>query len=79
MSENQNIIHQPVSVTCYSGRSFADRPASFVWQGRKYEVKDIERGWLEPGQRHFLVKTEDDRRFEICYHEPEDSWSLVEL
>ena len=70
---------EPVKVTCYSGRSYADRPASFVWQGIKYEVKEVEREWLEPGERHFLVKTEDEKRFEICYHEREDSWSLIEL
>lgn len=66
-------------VTCYSGRSYADRPASFVWQGTRYEVKEVEREWQEPGEKHFLVKTEDEKRFEICYHERQDSWSLIEI
>ena len=70
---------QPTYVTCYSGRSYADRPASFVWRDKKYEVKEVEREWLEPGERHFLVRTEGEKRFEICYHEREDSWSLTEL
>lgn len=76
---------QLTRVTCYSGRSYADRPASFVWQGDKYEVKAIEREWLEPGQRHFVVVTtgekaeKDEKRFHICYHEREDSWSLMEI
>jgi len=26
-----------------------------------------------------LVRTEGEKRFEICYHEREDSWSLTEL
>jgi len=78
----------PVYVTCYSGRSYADRPASFVWQDKQYEVKVIEREWLEPGEKHFVVVTtseksekneKDEKRFEICYHEREDSWSLREL
>lgn len=68
-----------IQVTCYSGRSYADRPASFVWQGTEYEVKDIEREWLEPGERHFRVRTEDDRRFEVCYIERDDEWWLREL
>ena len=72
-------LPQPIQVTCYSGRSYADRPASFVWQDKRFEVKEIEREWLEPGERHFLVKTEDEKRFGICYHEGEDSWSLIEL
>lgn len=80
---------RPTYVTCYSGRSYADRPASFVWQGKKYEVKEIEREWQEPGEKHFVVKTrggaergeseKDEKRFQICYHEREDSWSLIEL
>ena len=77
-----------VHVACYSGRSYADRPASFVWQDKKYEVKEIEREWLEPGERHFVVVTtsekvekseRDEKRFEICYYEREDSWSLREI
>lgn len=76
---------QPIHVTCYSGRTYADRPASFTWQDKKYEVKAIEREWLEPGERHFVVRAtsekaeKDEKRFEICYHEPEDWWSLIEL
>jgi len=60
-----------------------------VWQDKRYEVKEIEREWLEPGQKHFVVKTrcgesgreseKGEKRFEICYHEREDSWSLTEL
>lgn len=77
-----------VQVTCYSGRIYPDRPASFVWQGRKYEVKVIEKEWLEPGEKHFVVVTtcekiekneKGEKRFEICYHKREDSWSLREI
>jgi len=82
---------QEVQVQCYSGRSYADRPASFVWQDRQYQVKDIEKEWLEPGKRHFLVRTRgggrgeneksemDEKRFEICYDERGDSWWLREV
>lgn len=99
-------LPRQIQVTCYSGCSYADRPASFVWQGEKYEVKAIEKEWLEPGEKHFTVKTtsefscykdaspfqrhifnrnrlrkseKGEKRFEICYHEREDSWSLFEL
>ncbi|MCK4242279.1 MAG: hypothetical protein KAX23_01880 [Dehalococcoidia bacterium] len=69
----------PVQVTCYSGRTYADRPASFVWQDKQYEVKEVEREWQEPGEKHFLIKTEDDRRFELCYYEGQDQWSIAEI
>lgn len=70
---------ESILVTCYSGRSYADRPASFVWQGKKYEVKQVEKEWLEPGEIHFVVKTQGRERFELCYHEPKDWWTLTKL
>ncbi len=70
---------ESIFVTCYSGRHYADRPASFVWQGKKYEVKQVEKEWLEPGERYFVVKTKERERFKLCYHEPEDRWSVAEL
>jgi len=76
---------QVTQVQCYSGRSYADRPASFVWQDKQYKVKDIEKEWIEPRQKHFLliatseVGEKSEKRFEICYDEREDSWSLREV
>ena len=32
---------QPAHVTYYSGRTYADHPASFVWQDKQYEVKEV--------------------------------------
>jgi len=77
-----------IQVQSYSGRSYADRPASLVWQDEQYEVKDIEKEWIEPGQKHFVVVTtsakgakgeKDEKRFEICYDERGDSWWLREV
>ena len=70
---------ESILVICYSGRHYADRPASFMWQGKKYEVKQVEKEWLEPGERHFVVKTEGRERFELLYCESEDLWLLAEL
>jgi hypothetical protein len=77
--------HRPVQVTCYSGRSYADRPASFVWQGKQYEVNEVEKEWLEPRQKHFVVRAsakkgeKGEKRFDIRYDKREDSWSLREV
>ena len=76
---------QPPEVRCHSGRSYADRPQSFVWRGQRYRVVEVEREWLEPGQRHFLVSAlgetgeKGEKRFQICYHVPKDSWTLREI
>ena len=75
---NEADRHQPVEVQCHSGCQYADRPGSFVWQGTRYGVKTVEKQWLEPGERHFLVRSMGEKRFHICYHEAEDRWSLIE-
>jgi hypothetical protein len=66
-------------VSCYSGQTYAERPRSFVWEGVKYEVEEIEKEWREPGERHFQVRTKDNKRFQLCYNETQDRWSLTEL
>ena len=68
-----------LKVNCYSGHTYAERPKSFQWQGTDYEVEEIERAWQEPGERHFQVKTKENKQFILCYNETEKDWSLTEL
>ncbi len=73
------MMAQPVQVQCYSGHTYAERPCSFHWQEGAHKVQQVEREWLEPGERHFLVRTEALRLFELCYHEQQDQWSGAEI
>jgi hypothetical protein len=50
---------------------------SFLWEGTEYEIQEIEKAWLEPGQRHFQVRTTNDQRFRLWYDEAQEEWSLV--
>ena len=68
-----------LKVSCYSGQTYAERPVSFRWEGVEYEVEEIEKEWLEPGERHFQVRTKDNKLFQLCYNEAKDQWSLIEL
>ena len=68
-----------LKVSCYSGHTYAERPESFQWQGIEYEVREIERAWQEPGEKHFQVRTRDNKLFHLCYNETEKEWSLIEL
>ncbi len=68
-----------LKVNCYSGHIYAERPRSFLWQGIEYEVKEIEKAWQEPGERHFRVRTGDNKLFRLCYNEVKDQWTLIEL
>jgi len=67
-----------VKVTCYSGHTYAESPRSFRWGGVEYEVEEIVKSWREPSERHFRVRTGDNKLFRLCYNETEDRWSAVE-
>jgi hypothetical protein len=66
-------------VSCYSGHTYAERPQSFRWEGRDYEVERIEKAWLEPGKRYFKIRSKDNKKFRLCYDENERQWSVIEL
>ena len=68
-----------LTVSCYSGYTYAERPRSFVWQGIAYEVAEIEKTWQQPGERCFQVSTRDNRLFNLCYNETLQRWSLTEV
>ena len=66
-----------LKVICYSGYTYAERPESFIWQGNKYGIKEIEKEWLEPGEKYFQVRTENNKLFRLCYNEADDKWSMI--
>ena len=68
-----------LKVNCYSGHTYAVRPKSFLWQGMEYEVEEIEKERLEPGEKYFQVRTGGNKLFRLCYNETEKQWSLTEL
>ena len=68
-----------IKVNCYSGHTYAERPVSFWWGDTEYEVREIEKAWQEQGEKHFQVRTKDNKIFQLCYNEAEKGWSLTEL
>ena len=70
---------QPIPVKCFSGQTYAERPDSFLWQGKEHRVREVEKASQEPGARHFRVRTEDESLFELRYQEKPDQWCLIEL
>jgi hypothetical protein len=71
-------LNSPI-VKCYSGHTYAEEPRSFLWQGVEYDVGKIERAWQEPGERHFLVRTSDNKMFQLCYNDVKESWTVTEV
>lgn len=68
-----------LKVNCYSGQTYAERPVSFTWEGKEYEVAEIEKEWRGVGTKNFRVRTKDNKLFQLCYNESQDQWSLTEL
>ena len=66
-------------VNCYSGHTYAERPQSFRWEDKSYQIAEIERTWLEPGRRCFQVRSSDNQHFRLFYDEVDRYWSIIEL
>jgi hypothetical protein len=66
-------------VECYSGHTYAEEPRFFVLDGVEREVVEIQKAWQEPGERHFLVRTGDNKFFQLCYNEVKESWTATEV
>ena len=73
------MVANDLTVKCYSGHTYAEEPRSFQWEGVEYEVEEIERAWLEPGERHFQVRTGDSKLFKLCYNETKNKWFITEV
>ena len=67
-----------IKVKCYSGHTYVERPVSFTWRGIEYKVENIEKEWRGEGTKCFLVKTGDNKSFQLCYNEAKDEWSITE-
>ena len=70
------MITKDLKVICYSGHTYAERPESFIRQGNKYNIREIQREWREPGKKYFQVRTENNKIFRLCYNETNDRWSI---
>jgi len=66
-----------IQAVCHSGHIYAQRPISFLWLDKEHHISRIENEWLEPGKRYFIITTEDEKLFELCYNETQDQWWLI--
>lgn len=66
-----------VTVQTYDGFRAAESPRRFFIAGRKVEIIQIEKSWLTPGCRYFLVRGNDDLIYLLEYLEKTDLWNLL--
>jgi hypothetical protein len=69
-------VNEPVTVEVRIGAEGTPKPLAFAWEGRRYEVADWGRTWIEDGVRCFLVMTPTQEIFEIHYL-PDGRWMLA--
>lgn len=62
-----------VSVRCYAGRRYAERPVAFVWEGSDLPVEEVLSEWREPAGPVFRVRT-GRGTFLLRYLEAQDVW-----
>lgn len=63
-------------VTCHSGFTYAERPAAFSWDQRRFEVDAVLREWRSPGTKGFRVKAHGGDVFVLIYNENLNSWQV---
>jgi hypothetical protein len=66
-----------VRVHCYSGRTYAERPVAFFWQGEELAVAEVLAEWREPAGPAFRVSTARGE-FVLQYEELSNRWWLRE-
>ncbi|MCL5257156.1 MAG: hypothetical protein M1319_05095 [Chloroflexi bacterium] len=74
--EVPTIDEERVSVECYSGSAYAERPVSFMVGSECHAVKRITKYWREPGLLGFSVISQQGGSYHLVYYEQLDTWVL---
>ena len=69
-------VNEPVSVQVHVSADGTPQPVAFAWDGRRYEVANQGRTWIEGGVRCFLVMTAAQEIFELRLL-TDDRWILA--
>ena len=64
------------AVECYAGHRYPERPRTFLWEGGRVAVEEVERSWRTPAGLVFRVRVAGGRRFKLAYDESTGSWDV---
>ena len=65
-----------VSVKSYSGYKANEKPRSFTFKDKEYQVKEILDSWFGPDYTYFKLKADDENIYILKYNEKRDEWKL---
>ena len=63
-------------VRCISSHTYAQRPVSFTYKDREYQVKQMIAEWREPSEKSFIVLSECGQRFKLSFDYEEQVWRI---
>jgi hypothetical protein len=64
-------------VQCYAGASYPEKPRSFDWKGKSYQVTEILDQFREPDRVGFLVQcTPGKTFFHLLYKIRQEEWLI---
>jgi len=76
----------PIKVESYSGYKADEHPLSFIWESRKFEIKEISDRWYQNDPsvdwliiNYFKVRTTTDMECIIKHDIEIDQWFLVKI
>lgn len=84
-SRGRSVDYSESSKTIKVGAIFKDGnivPKWFVWEGRKYEIKEINYNWLDRQGReklHCFSVTDGVNNYELAYHVEKTVWRLKKI
>lgn len=74
-------INEPIEVVAEFGKRSL-RPYVFRWQGREYEIKDVNFIHSAPkgkGMLFYFSVSDDTNYFKLCFNSQDLSWKLEEM
>lgn len=67
-----------ITVQTYAGYKEDERPVSFSWEGRTFQIMEIVDRWYDPDHSSFKVLADDGKPYLLRHDMNADVWHLVE-
>jgi hypothetical protein len=65
-----------ITVECYAGYRYPERPLAFQIRGKNYRVEKMIDRWYGEEAHYFKVLADDQRLYLLAYCPGQDAWTL---
>ncbi len=63
-------------VRCHAGWHYPEHPQALFWEDKWLDVIHVLHEWRRPDGYGYVVRTADEKLFELHYYEDSDSWQI---